>query len=220
MAHEYLVTKPSGVPPAVPTMRDPSLLVYFRGESGGLVMGGYERSPAPWGLDGIPSDFNGQLLPEDWERFEELMTNAVVRVPELEEAEVRGIRVAAVGGEGAEETALREQIAASPALRGRVRRVGRVPEADLAGLLELPEPRPFELAPCPSLDQVWRFDAHDLHVEDQLVGELAPPDEARAGTNALRVAGFERNDADHSLPPFGPAIGVNQRVPYFLDRRP
>ena len=88
MAHEYLITKPSGVPLDVPTMRDPSLLVYFRGESGGLVMGGYERHPAPWGLDGIPSDFNGRLLPEDWERFEELMTNAVVRVPELEEAEV------------------------------------------------------------------------------------------------------------------------------------
>ena len=88
MAHEYLVTKPSGVPLDVPTIRDPSLLVYFRGESGGLVMGGYERNPAPWGLDGIPPDFNGQLLPEDWERFEELMTNALVRVPELEEAEV------------------------------------------------------------------------------------------------------------------------------------
>jgi 4-methylaminobutanoate oxidase (formaldehyde-forming) len=88
MAHEYLITRPSGVPPDVPTLRDPSLLVYFRGESGGLVMGGYERHPAPWGLDGIPPDFNGKLLPEDWERFEELMTNAVVRVPELEEAEV------------------------------------------------------------------------------------------------------------------------------------
>jgi glycine cleavage system T protein len=88
MAHEYLITKPSGVPLEVPTMRDPSLLVYFRGESGGLVMGGYERHPAPWGLGGIPADFNGQLLSEDWERFEELLTNAVVRVPELEEAEV------------------------------------------------------------------------------------------------------------------------------------
>jgi glycine cleavage system aminomethyltransferase T/glycine/D-amino acid oxidase-like deaminating enzyme len=88
MAHEYLVTKPSGVPLDVPTMRDPSLLVYFRGESGGLVMGGYERNPAPWGLDGIPADFNGRLLAEDWERFEELMTNALVRVPELEQAEV------------------------------------------------------------------------------------------------------------------------------------
>jgi 4-methylaminobutanoate oxidase (formaldehyde-forming) len=88
MAHEYLITKPSGVPLDVPTMRDPSLLVYFRGESGGLVMGGYERNPAPWGLDGIAPDFNAQLLEEDWERFEELMTNAIVRVPELEEAGV------------------------------------------------------------------------------------------------------------------------------------
>ena len=45
MAHEYLITKPHGVPLDVPTMRDPSLLVYFRAESGGLVMGGYERQP-------------------------------------------------------------------------------------------------------------------------------------------------------------------------------
>jgi glycosyltransferase involved in cell wall biosynthesis len=41
------------------------------------------------------------------------------------------------GGEGGEETALREQIVASPVLRDPVRRVGRIPEADLAGLLEL-----------------------------------------------------------------------------------
>jgi glycine cleavage system aminomethyltransferase T/glycine/D-amino acid oxidase-like deaminating enzyme len=88
MAHEYLVTRPLGLPLDLPTMRDPSLLVYFRGESGGLVMGGYERSPAPWGLDGIPADFNGKLLAEDWERFEELMENAVVRVPSLADAEV------------------------------------------------------------------------------------------------------------------------------------
>ncbi len=88
MAHEYLVTRPSGLPLDLPTMRDPSLLVYFRGESGGLVMGGYERHPAPWGLDGIPEDFNGKLLPEDWERFDALLQNAVVRVPELEDLEV------------------------------------------------------------------------------------------------------------------------------------
>jgi glycine cleavage system T protein len=88
MAHEYLITKPSGLPLGLPTMRDPSLLVYFRGESGGLVAGGYERDPAPWGLDGIPADFNSKLLPEDWDRFEPLLRNAIVRVPELEHAEV------------------------------------------------------------------------------------------------------------------------------------
>jgi glycine cleavage system T protein len=87
MAHEYLVTKPTGLPLDMPTMRDPSLLVYFRPESGGLVVGGYERDPAPWGLDGIPSDFNGRLLEEDWPRFEPLLENAISRVPSLGEAE-------------------------------------------------------------------------------------------------------------------------------------
>src|SRR5207247_8445972 len=88
MAHEYLITKPSGLPLDLPTMRDPSLLVYFRGESGGLVAGGYERDPAPWGLDGISADFNSKLLPPDWERFAPLMENAVRRVPSLTDAEV------------------------------------------------------------------------------------------------------------------------------------
>ena len=88
MEHEYLITKPSGLSTEMPTMRDPSLLVYFRPESGGLIMGGYERRPAPWSLDGIPPDFNGKLLAEDWPRFEELMENALVRVPSLGELEV------------------------------------------------------------------------------------------------------------------------------------
>src|SRR5438067_768230 len=88
MAHEYLITKPSGLRLDMPTMRDPSLLVYFRPESGGMVMGGYERDPAPWGLDGIPADFNGRLLNEDWDRFDPLMQNAIVRVPSLKDAEV------------------------------------------------------------------------------------------------------------------------------------
>src|SRR5438874_4522767 len=87
-AHEYLITRPSGLPLDMPTMRDPSLLVYYRPESGGLVMGGYERHPAPWGLDGIPSDFNGRLLEPDWDRFEPLMTNAIVRTPSLKDADV------------------------------------------------------------------------------------------------------------------------------------
>lgn len=87
-AHEYLITRPSGLPLDMPTMRDPSLLVYYRPESGGLVVGGYERNPAPWGLAGIPADFNGRLLEPDWDRFEPLMTNAIVRTPSLKEAEV------------------------------------------------------------------------------------------------------------------------------------
>jgi glycine cleavage system aminomethyltransferase T/glycine/D-amino acid oxidase-like deaminating enzyme len=87
-AHEYLITRPTGLPLDMPTMRDPSLLVYYRPESGGLVMGGYERNPQPWGLDGIPADFNGRLLEPDWDRFAPLMENAIVRTPSLKDAEV------------------------------------------------------------------------------------------------------------------------------------
>ncbi|MGZ6294855.1 MAG: GcvT family protein [Candidatus Limnocylindrales bacterium] len=89
MAHQYLLTKPlSGVAPHLPTMRDPDNLVYFREEVGGLCMGGYERDPAPWALEGIPGDFNGKLLPPDWPRFQTIMDGAVRRVPAIADAEV------------------------------------------------------------------------------------------------------------------------------------
>ncbi len=61
-AHEYLVTQPFrervGGPDGIvhlPTLRDPDLLIYFREEGGGLVMGGYERRSAPWALDERPA---------------------------------------------------------------------------------------------------------------------------------------------------------------------
>ncbi len=41
------------------------------------------------------------------------------------------------GGDGRAEPDVREMIAAGPGLRGRVRRVGRIPDADVAGLLDL-----------------------------------------------------------------------------------
>ena len=89
MAHQYLLTKPiPGVRPDIPTMRDPDNLVYFREEVGGLCMGGYERDPAPWSLDGVPPDFNGRLLAPDWPRFAAIMDGAVRRVPAIADAEV------------------------------------------------------------------------------------------------------------------------------------
>jgi 4-methylaminobutanoate oxidase (formaldehyde-forming) len=95
-AHEYLVTQPfrDRVPGEhLPTLRDPDLLIYFREEGAGLVMGGYERQSAPWFLDDrsrdeIPPDFNGRLLEEDWPRFEEIAENSRRRVPDMEEVRV------------------------------------------------------------------------------------------------------------------------------------
>ena len=90
-AHQYLLTAPvEGVTNALPTMRDPDRLVYFRAEAGGgLVMGGYERDPAPWAWEqGPPEDFNHTLLPEDLERFESLAEGAFSLVPAMQQAEV------------------------------------------------------------------------------------------------------------------------------------
>ena len=89
-AHQYLVTEAiDGVRAELPQLRDPDNLVYFRAEVRGLVMGGYERNPATFGLDGIPPDFNGKLLPPDWPRFEEISAGAVRRVPAMADAGVR-----------------------------------------------------------------------------------------------------------------------------------
>ena len=61
MAHEYLVTKPSGVPLDVPTMRDPSLLVYFRGSPAAWSWAATSATPCAVGPR-RDRDFNGQLL--------------------------------------------------------------------------------------------------------------------------------------------------------------
>ena len=101
-AHEYLVTQPfrerasagpGGEIVHLPTLRDPDMLIYFREEGAGLVMGGYERESAPWFLDEhvvdrIPPDFNGRLLEEDWPRFEEIAQNSSKRVPAMEDVKV------------------------------------------------------------------------------------------------------------------------------------
>jgi 4-methylaminobutanoate oxidase (formaldehyde-forming) len=88
LAHQYIVTAPFGVPRDLPILRDPDHRVYFREEVGGLLVGGFERTPAAWGLDGIPSDFIHKLLPPDWERFGALLAGAVARVPVLADTQV------------------------------------------------------------------------------------------------------------------------------------
>jgi glycine cleavage system aminomethyltransferase T/glycine/D-amino acid oxidase-like deaminating enzyme len=87
MAHQYVFTERiDGVSAGLPALRDPDNLCYFREEVGGLCMGGYERNPAPWSLDGVPADFNGKLLAPDWPRFEEIMAGAIRRVPAIADA--------------------------------------------------------------------------------------------------------------------------------------
>ena len=96
MSHQYLITEnflPSGAP-FLPSLRDPDLLIYFRQEVNGLVMGGYERNSKPWtasreNFDRIPADFNGKLLPQEWDRFEEIAVNSQIRVPQMADIGVK-----------------------------------------------------------------------------------------------------------------------------------
>ena len=89
--HFYVVSDDiDGVHPDLPILRDPDGYTYFKEEVGGLVIGGFEPEAKPWvSPDKIPYPFEFQLLEEDWEHFEILMNNALLRIPALE---VTGIK--------------------------------------------------------------------------------------------------------------------------------
>ena len=88
--HFYVVTgKIPGVHPMLPVMRDPDGFIYYKEEVGGLVMGGFEPKAKPWKMDPIPATFQFELLDEDWDQFEPLMTAAMHRTPCLETADIK-----------------------------------------------------------------------------------------------------------------------------------
>jgi heterotetrameric sarcosine oxidase gamma subunit len=84
--HFYVVTEHiDGVHTDLPILRDPDGYTYFKEEVGGLVIGGFEPEAKPWvSPDDIPYPFEFQLLEEDWDHFEILMSNALLRIPALE----------------------------------------------------------------------------------------------------------------------------------------
>ena len=93
--HFYIVTDiVPGVHRDLPIMRDPDGYIYFKEEVGGLLMGGFEPHATPWlqsaeHRGGIPENFEFQLLPDNWDAFQILLDNAMIRVPALENAQVK-----------------------------------------------------------------------------------------------------------------------------------
>jgi len=91
LVHQHLATKPiagSELARSTPCLRDPENLVYMREEVGGFLIGGFEKSPVAWSVGGVPWDFTQQLLPSDWELFNEILEGAIRRVPILAKAEL------------------------------------------------------------------------------------------------------------------------------------
>ncbi len=99
MSHQYVITDPMPGLLAedggtLPSLRDPDLLVYYRQEGRGLLMGGYERNALPftadrYSFDAVPADFNAKLLPDDWDRFTQIAENSALRVPAMGDVRIR-----------------------------------------------------------------------------------------------------------------------------------
>jgi heterotetrameric sarcosine oxidase gamma subunit len=89
--HFYVVTDQiAGVHRDLPILRDPDGWTYFKEETGGLVVGGFEPQAKPWvAPDEIPVPFEFQLLDEDWDHFSVLMDSALERIPVLRETGIR-----------------------------------------------------------------------------------------------------------------------------------
>jgi 4-methylaminobutanoate oxidase (formaldehyde-forming) len=88
--HMYIVTgKIDGVHSDLPVLRDPDGYIYVKEEVGGLLVGGFEPHAKPWAMDGIPENFEFGMLPDDWDQFQILMENALIRLPALDTAEIK-----------------------------------------------------------------------------------------------------------------------------------
>ena len=90
LMHQYLTTKPipgHELPPNTPVIRDPDNLFYCREDTGAFLIGGFELNPKEWSPEGVPWEFNQQLLSAEWDLFGPVMENAIRRLPIMAEAE-------------------------------------------------------------------------------------------------------------------------------------
>ncbi|WP_299655172.1 FAD-dependent oxidoreductase [uncultured Jannaschia sp.] len=68
----------------LPLVRDPDVSYYLRQEKHGLNLGPYERGGQPYWTDGsMPEDFSFQLFPDDLDRLEPYIEDAMARLPLL-----------------------------------------------------------------------------------------------------------------------------------------
>ena len=88
--HYYLITDDiPGMARDLPVLEDPSRYAYYREETGGLMIGLFEKDCAPWRVDGIPDDFSFGELPPDWDRLTPFLEKAMARVPVSMETGIR-----------------------------------------------------------------------------------------------------------------------------------
>ena len=88
--HFYIVTEGiDGLTSNLPVLRVPDECAYYKEDAGKILLGAFEPNSKPWGMDGIPEDFEFDSLPEDFDHFEPILERAVERFPVLAEAGIQ-----------------------------------------------------------------------------------------------------------------------------------
>ena len=83
--HYYAVTeKHADIKPDLPVLRDHDKCAYIKEDTGGLLVGAFEKNARAWGQQGIPSDFSFDELPGHMEeQLMPVLEDAMQRVPLL-----------------------------------------------------------------------------------------------------------------------------------------
>ena len=88
--HFYVVTEPiPDLQKDLPVVREPSACNYYKEDAGKMMVGMFEPVAKPWGMHGIPEDFEFGTLPEDVEHIEEQLNSAIQRIPVLGETGIK-----------------------------------------------------------------------------------------------------------------------------------
>ena len=87
--HFYIVTEPIKGLTQLPVLRVPDECAYYKEDAGKFLLGAFEPVSKPWGMGGIPKDFEFDQLPEDFDHFEPILEAACERMPMLAEAGIQ-----------------------------------------------------------------------------------------------------------------------------------
>ncbi|MEL6794558.1 MAG: FAD-dependent oxidoreductase, partial [Pseudomonadota bacterium] len=67
--HFYIVSEPIEGLTQLPVLRVPDECAYYKEDAGKMMLGAFEPNAKPWGMNGIPEDFEFDQLPEDFDHF-------------------------------------------------------------------------------------------------------------------------------------------------------
>lgn len=93
--HHYMVTEPvpeiAALQESMPAISFSEANVYARQEGQGLLLGAYEGKCVHWAEKGTPLDFGHDLLPNNLDRMEDNLAQAMERMPCLERSGIKTI---------------------------------------------------------------------------------------------------------------------------------